>query len=233
MKIAVCYSGSIRIFTDVIDTHVEYLLSKFDCDVFLETWDIYGYGGHKLKYETTQDDIISEGDKEKILTKIKPLDYNFEDYYLMEKFFKEKEKEYYEGYPYVRNILSMFYKIKKCNDMVLKQNKVYDLVLRLRCDHQFIDDVQFETISENTLYTNELGSWGQQTVVDQFFYGNQDVMNKVTKTYDKLDCFFKNGLIGNAPEYLFYHSLIEDNIFINKKPINYYKLKRAKGQEYH
>jgi len=233
MKIAICYSGSIRVFLDLIDTHIEHLLSKFDCDVFLETWNVYGNGGHKLKYEALENDIISEEDKNIILDKLKPIDYNFEDYYIMESFFKEEEKKYYEGHPYARNILSMFYKIKKCNEMVLKQDKKYDLVLRLRFDHQFLSDVKFELVTENTLYVNQIGSWNDNIVVDQFFYGCQDVMNKSTKTYDKLDTFFKNGICRTAPEYLFYLSLKEEEIFINKTPINYYILKRAKGEEYH
>ena len=69
MKIAVCYSGSIRVFLDLIDTHIEHLLSKFDCDVFLETWNVYGNGGHKLKYEALENDIISEEDKNIIFDK--------------------------------------------------------------------------------------------------------------------------------------------------------------------
>ena len=117
--------------------------------------------------------------------------------------------------------------------MVLKQNRKYDLVLRLRFDHQFLSDANFDLPLENTLYTNEIGAWSNDIVVDQFFYGDQNVMNIVTKTYDKLDYFFKNGLVRTAPEHIFYHSLNSDKIIINKTPISYYILTRAKGEEYH
>jgi hypothetical protein len=96
-----------------------------------------------------------------------------------------------------------------------------------------VSDAEFNLPLENVLYTNEMGTWNETIVNDQFFYGNQDVMNVVTKTYDELDYFFKNGFARNAPEYIFYHSLKKNNILISKKPINYYLLKRAKGEEYH
>lgn len=233
MKIAVCYSGFIRIFKDLIDNHIEYLLSNFDCDVFLDTWNVYGNGGHTLKYESSENDTITNFDIENIVSKINPINYNFEDYFNMEKFFIENEKKYYEGYPYVRNILSMFYKIKSCNDMMLKQNKKYDLVLRLRCDHKFISNVEFDILSENTLYTNGLNMWSDNVVNDQFFYGKQDVMNKATNVYSRLDSLFKDGYIKQSPEYLFFLSLKQENILINKKQINYYQLIRSKEQQYH
>lgn len=233
MKIAVCYSGFIRIFKELVDSHVEHLLSKFDCDVFLDSWNTYGNGGHKLKYEADENDLISEGDIQEIINKINPVEYNFEDYSVMEAYFKDMEKDYYEGHPYARNILSMFYKIKTCNQMVLNQNKVYDAVLRLRCDHQFTDNFNLTELNENTIYTNGVGAWSDQIVNDQFFYGKQEVMTKATSTYDKLDGLYKRGHLRAAPEYLFYLSLIENGLIIDKKPINYYKLIRAKGQEYH
>jgi hypothetical protein len=43
----------------------------------------------------------------------------------------------------------------------------------------------------------------------------------------------RNFLAKTAPEHIFYHSLNEDMIIINKTPISYYMLKRAKGEEYH
>jgi hypothetical protein len=50
MKIAVCYSGMFRNFTETVENHIKHLYSKYDCDVYFSFWDVYGDGGFNSHY---------------------------------------------------------------------------------------------------------------------------------------------------------------------------------------
>lgn len=233
MKVALCYSGAIRTLPDLLDNHIDFLIKKYDCDVFLETWDVYGYGGHKLKYEWDEIDIIPQNIVDLILDKLNPVYYNFENYRKKETEFSEFENSYYYGHPYCTNILSMFYKIKQCHLALDNHNKEYDIVLRLRPDLEFNKSVEFQFPQKNTLYVNKNGAWNSQIIVDQFFYGSKEVMDLVCNTYDKLHDMFSKGLALKAAEYLLYLSVMEENINLESQDMTFYKIKRSIGQEYH
>jgi hypothetical protein len=118
MKIAICYSGMLRGFEGFIQNHNDFLLSKYDCDIYLNFWDVFGYGvqpyskytsknhyrftgfhgENKNKIEIvpiTESDLIDDETKNRIIEKIKPKDYVFDSFSSMEPFFEENEKILY------------------------------------------------------------------------------------------------------------------------------------------
>jgi hypothetical protein len=115
MKVAICYSGMLRGFEDFIQNHIDYLISKHDCDIYLNFWDVFGYGLQPYSKYTTKNhyrftgfhgenkskieivpiiesDLIDDGTKNRIIEKLKPKDYIFDSFSTMEPFFQEKEK---------------------------------------------------------------------------------------------------------------------------------------------
>ena len=119
MKVAVCYSGMLRGFEDFIKNHHDFLLSKYDCDIYLNFWDVYGYGvqpyskytsknhyrftgfhgENKNKIEVipiTESELIDDETKDRIISKLKPKDFVFDSFVSMEPFFEEKEKYFYK-----------------------------------------------------------------------------------------------------------------------------------------
>lgn len=119
MKVAVCYSGMLRGFEDYIQNHMDFLLSNYDCDIYLNFWDVFGYGVQPYsKYTTknhyrftgfhgenknkveiipiTESEFIDNETKNRIINKLNPKDYVFESFITLEPFFEEKEKYFYD-----------------------------------------------------------------------------------------------------------------------------------------
>jgi len=115
MKVAICYSGMLRGFEDFIQNHIDYLISKHDCDIYLNFWDVFGYGLQPYSKYTTKNhyrftgfhgenknkieivpiiesDLIDDETKNRIIEKLKPKDHIFDSFSTMEPFFQEKEK---------------------------------------------------------------------------------------------------------------------------------------------
>ena len=224
MKVAVCYSGMLRNLMVNFDNHNEYFLSKYDCDIFLDLWDVYGYGTYEKRYDSFSEDKITEEDKKNIIEKIKPKDYRFEEFKTMESFFDYKEKtidpKRSNVPPYPKNILSMFYKIKKCGELVKRNHVEYDVIVKTRCDLFHKEEINLEQPKDNTIYVNEIDGWGVSAVGDRFLYGNPKTMEILHSTYDNVENLWLNRIsILSAPEHVLYTHLNENNLIIDKKPI--------------
>jgi hypothetical protein len=228
MKIAIFYTGMFRNFLDCVSNHKEMLLDFYDCDVYLNLWDTYGYGHVAKKYSTIENDIIKSEDIEKILDILKPKDYLFESFKSVEddlinlsNLFSEQDFP-----PHPKNVLSMFYKIKKGGEMIEDSGVKYDVVIRLRTDVFFFHKIEInEDIKENTFYVNHNGGWDDSTLGDWFGYGDQNTMFKFCKMYNTLLKNWCGVSTINSPEFLLYVYLTNNKINIEKKEI-YLNLKR-------
>ena len=222
MKIAICYSGMFRNFQKNVDNHIEHLISKYDCDVYLSFWDVYGFGAVNIKSSIEDNDYITEQDKEEILSKLKPKNFEFESYNELENFFDLEGKKYDEsGFaPFCKNVLSMYYKIQKCGEMVKNSGIDYDLILRLRGDVFFNEDLILQLPKENTVYHPERASW-TKAMNDQLGYGNKEVMYIYYDLYNKLPEIWTKGTSRGAPEHYLYHHMVNNNISMELQDINY------------
>lgn len=224
MKVAVCYSGMLRNLLNNFDSHEKHLLSKYDCDIFLDLWDVHGFGTYEKKYDSFDSDRITEDQKIKIIETIKPKFYNFEEFDSMGVIFESKEKMIAPNKgdipPYLKNVYSMFYKMKKCGESVAKTNINYDVIIKTRCDLVYKEDIELQKPKENTIYVNERDGWGLDAIGDRFLYGNSDTMKILYSVYDNAENLWLNKIsILSAPEHVLYTHLKENNLYIEKKPI--------------
>ena len=77
MKIAVCYSGMFRNFQNSVDNHIEHLISKYDCDIYLSFWDTHGFNVVTTKFDSIPNDNIDIESKNEILKKLNPENFEF------------------------------------------------------------------------------------------------------------------------------------------------------------
>jgi hypothetical protein len=222
MKISVCYSGMFRNFQNNVDNHIEHLISKYDCDVYLSFWDTHGFGSFRDKHNIKHDDIIPEHVKVEILNKLHPKNFEFEPFSQLEHFFEFEGKKYRDSEhpPFCKNILSMYYKINRCGEMVKDSNVDYDLILRLRSDILFSEDLILQLPKENTIYSPIKSSWNQ-SMNDQIIYGNKEVMGIYYNLYNKLPEIWMGWVSHATPEALLYRHMENNNISMESQDINY------------
>lgn len=227
MKVAFCYSGMFRDFVDNIDNHIENLISGYDSDVYLSFWDIKGNGNFRNPVNVNDSKTIYEEEQKQVLEKLNPKFVEYEHFLPMERLFKNIELErdnVRDAPPFMRNILSMYYKIKRCGDVVESSGIDYDLVVRLRSDLHFNEKIQLEPMKPNTVAYNNFGEWNwSNSFDDKFFYGDLQTMNEVKNLYENLDNVWDlAGLhYGVAPETLFYKFLEMRNFITYPVKINY------------
>lgn len=226
MKIAFCYSGMFRDFTKNIDNHIENLFSGHDVDIYMSFWDIQGLGNFRNPVEGVDSETITDEEKDTVIQKLNPKFVDYEHFLPMEKYFKKVEiqKEQVRDFPpYIRNIMSMYYKIQKCGVEVEKSGIEYDLVVRLRTDLWFNQKVDFTNIKKGVFYYNVFKdmSWGGDCYDDKFFYGDLQVMNRVKNIYSDLDNLWSKTNYFAAPEHLLYLGIKMNEIESKDIIINY------------
>lgn len=119
MKTAVLYSGQLRGFNLIRDDINKNLLNFFgDCDNYFYVSDLNSESN--LLNFTTSDKILIEKDDLNSLP----------DW---------KVNSTLDGAPFI-NFLYQWRGVMKCKDLMLKQNKRYDYVIRIRPDVFFVDD---------------------------------------------------------------------------------------------
>lgn len=230
MKMAICYSGMFRNFQNNIDNHIEHLISKYDCDVYLSFWDTHGFNTVSTKFDSIPNDNIDIESKNKILKKLNPKNFEFESYSQLENFFELESKKYSDSEypPFCKNILSMYYKINRCGKMVKYSNVDYDLILKLRSDILFAEDLILQSPKENTVYHPAIYSW-ESAMNDQLVYGNKEVMYVYHDLYNKLHEIWEQGTSRGAPEHFLTNYIIRNNISMVSYDLNY-RLKNINGE---
>lgn len=258
MKVALLYSGMFRGFNHNIENHIKHLISKYDCDIYLNFWDIQGWGGVAFKFETNPDiektyqekitignappkdsfyemmskgsDYITEEDINLVKDQITVKNFKINDFKIYEQSIKEISDKIQAGrlhQPYVKNIMSMYESIKGCYQLVDK-NINYDVVVKLRSDIIFLEDLVLKKPEPNTIYHNLLGSW-QNAPNDGLIYGDKEIMLFYHKLPDELlDIWEKYG------GHMAYETILQIfcdkyNIILSPEIIQY-KFKRLDGQ---
>lgn len=206
MKVAVCYSGMIRGFLGNIENHKEFLLSKYDCDVYLSFWDVYGFGylpfsryksDKHIRFNLNENrcevipiiksDLIEDSTKKQIIDRLNPKNYIFESFKSYEPILEERERPLIEKYGYNEtncnigqlltwNTLGGYYRIYKCGEMVKNSEINYDVVVRMRPDSILENTVILQKPENGIIYGNQHASWGNDTINDSLLYGNMESM---------------------------------------------------------
>jgi hypothetical protein len=235
MRVAFCYSGMFRDFIDNVDNHKQHLLSHYNSDVYLHLWDVYGsyVGFNKLSdgnYAPNNtpldysENYISERHKNTIINKLKPIKYQFESYSSMAPIFKKRALAVDRDHsipPSLNNMISMAYKIKQCGEMIDDLSQ-YDLVVKLRPDISFNDNISLNNSVPNTIFGNEYHSWQPDNVSDIFLYGDPYSMKCLNTLYYEIENIMESvNTWYYAPESLMYKHITNSGVNVVKHPINF------------
>ncbi len=177
MNVALCVSGHLRTVKKCYASQYKNLLSKFNPDVFIHTWDYSEANTNSWHDEHGQRKKIDES-----------LLYFVEQRYKPKVFEIEKEKKFsIEGDQVgttisLKGLKSMTYGMKKSyqlmKDHSKKNNKSYDHVIRLRPDLLLKQD--FISLNQSV----QLSMYGRKGQAEKIIYQNVDV------NYSALDCLF-------------------------------------------
>ena len=216
-KVALCISGNLRTFNQTFPNINKNILSQYNCDVFIHTWENCHSNNliDKIDHSAIVNlfgpkNIVIEKNKQFIITPI-----------------MEKQKEHGRN---IQNMLSMFYKIKKCNDLKNEYEKQYnikyDAVIRFRSDILLLDKLPINGIEKDYLYSPVYGNFGG--LCDQIAFGSSDIMNKYCSLFDFIEQYLTEGQIFNPEKILLYH-IQKQNIKINRFSSKFF-LQRKNGE---
>jgi hypothetical protein len=143
MKLAICLSGLPRSFKRTYDSLNKYILSNYECDIFISTWDL-------ITPDDKKDQYSQDGKIEEYIDLYKPKDYEIEKFTneTFQKFFNYKNLKH--TYNISPSLIPMVYKIYKANKLRLdfenRNNIKYDAIIRTRSDLSY----------QNVLPVNEI-----------------------------------------------------------------------------
>jgi SAM-dependent methyltransferase len=226
LRVALCISGHLRTFDRNFASLKDSILTRYNCDVFIHTWDqlgmSYRFGDaklHMLNPNNMMDRINYFYNPKQIVIESQS---NFKASPLMIK----------KGEPGRDTVgtASMYYKIEACNklkqDYEKQNNFKYDFVIRFRSDlfvEQPLPLDQFT--SKDYLYVPIFGNFGG--INDQIAFGGSEVMDLYSSCYSNIENLLKNGAWMNPEKLLQFH--VEDKkIPLLKVPMRY-NIRRANG----
>lgn len=198
MRVAVCLSGHLRTFQDMKHSVVHNLLAPTNADVFIHTWDTLGFD-------------VGRGDGSSIHLKTSDYMQQIREIYnpkeiVIEDFFQQNKNKYTERIIDTRdpaNVLGMFYKIKKCNDLKseyeAQHNFKYDVVIRVRPDMRFdtrLYTLDFLNLKGNNIYLPKFDY--HLGLNDKFAFGSSSTMDMYSECIDNIPMYYDNGCIFNA-----------------------------------
>lgn len=224
MKVAVCLSGHLRSFHQTYKSLQQNILSQFDCDVFIHTWDVLGVtphlDGRLVLINTSQisDQIISAYNPKNIRVE-KPHRGSGERY-----------RKYLVDNRDPNGVVMMFYKIEACHNMARTFNRRnnYDVFIRCRPDLEFTNKLNHQDLIEaansDTLFLPEYGHYAGLN--DQFAFGNLNVMSTYSAVFSNLDSLISRTEF--KPEFLLKEQVLSNNILVKFSDVKYV-IRRSNG----
>ena len=195
MKLAVCLSGHLRKFEETFATLHNHLLSHFDCDIFIHTWDRMGYTS-RYKGDSRSDDTSKYITAATNLYKPKKIVVESSS------FVDELIRQGNDYAPHLRNepkhvghMASMFYKIYAANELrklyERETNTNYDWVIRCRPDLIFHGNMQMpgEKVPSRVYIPKHLSGAGWYS--DQFAVALPNDMDLYCSFFFNLDEYFR------------------------------------------
>lgn len=201
MKIALCFSGQARSFKQGYEYYKKNLLSFYDVDVFIHTWEF--------------------PESEELIKLYKPISY------VIEPALKDNFDQIYTNTPNphkwpARFTVAALYSMEKScwlkKEHEQENNFVYDWVIKSRTDYALNLRIPFEKIDPSKMYmphcrmvpTRDFGN-------DQFAFSSSINMDKRMTVYRNRDLFYNQGvqMIGEdmTSAQLKLHGLVGENLF--------------------
>lgn len=194
MKVAILLSGQLRQVELGYSYIFKNLMDGYDCDVFIHSW--YDEKDQNKKFSSWWEAKFDSNSKNTAVELYNPKSYLFE----VPKFFDRKDYDasQYEGTYRVDATLSMFYSIKKCNELKniysTENNIKYDVVVRVRFDFGIFNKILYENFDFiNHIYfkddcSHEVGV----CMNDHFAFGSEKNMDVYCNTFDVIYDLYKN-----------------------------------------
>jgi hypothetical protein len=193
MKVALVLTGHIRTFEQNFNLFRDNILEQYDTDVFINTWDTYGYWDDQSSFKET-DKIDTRKIENLFFNKIfKNIcnnlnSFQLENYDDKKDLFLEEAKKYEKTkiwYGRPENVISMWYKRYESLDLVNFYNKcenTYDKVILTRPDIKLNSIPYFsDKMQICNSYTTTEG------YADIFFSGSLEQINKMCDIYNHLE----------------------------------------------
>lgn len=218
MKIALLMSGHARTYDRTFHGWNDYLLSKYDVDVFLDLWDTLGHRDNVQDGRDNLSGVIDTKavDVNNICDIWNPVSIHIEKYdNILHEYFRERAKEWYRLRDEfnLRKIdrplanFSMWYKWKSAFRLLRDD---YDLVIRTRPDVILRNTLPPEVfLDPSYVYIPIAGSWGGDEISDYMTIGTQEQIQKICNLYDDLDKMKKWAVkIGDFTKVLYPHKML-------------------------
>ncbi len=222
LKIAICASGQLRGYESAYPTWKYLGFEGHDVDLFIHTWRDVGrrqpeniahfqrcFQGRVLAdmvmlggtygYDTLRarlPNLFRVFESVRCVT-----DQEVSEFYQTEHIGIDDEAS--DQFRIFTNCMKMHYKIKMCHQIMLKTNKNYDLVLRMRPDKEVVqspqidwEELHFRSITERRLFNDwamNINDGGGLFMGDQIAVGSMDPMSVYADTFDFVQRCIQNG----------------------------------------
>jgi len=225
MKVALILSGLTRSASLCYDSIDKFILSKYDVDIYIHTWDV----SNVSLDEKTTDSELSMDEIHKLFN---PKKMVVDNYFEKRDMLVEKYSKYpkIEGTP--ERSMSMFYKLEQCFNLV--EDK-YDFLIRSRMDLMINSDIDIEKINESSI--NIPSNQSKQTqivdgyaysiphdshgIIDCFSIGKYDQMRKYCNVYSNLDNMCSSMGLMYHPEFILKKNLELQSVNINRFDLDF------------
>lgn len=207
MKLAVCLSGQPRMFKSSHPSFKQHILDKYDCDIFIFTWEnkigqIERNASFRYKDEGTIGEYISLYRPKS--SEVKNYTKEIEEYLVG----KEKEYGVIREDNYVRRYLAMLYGIFKANELARQYSESfkikYDYMLRCRPDAEYSS---FELLEKNLVIDHYGNGRYEDAPGDVFAYGKPEAMDEYADLHNCINKYVKEEKILLNTEILLEHHL--------------------------
>lgn len=219
MNVAVCYRGYLRTISQTFDNHKKFLFKNNNIDCFVHTWAEYHDEINYVKSIIKPKNILIEEPKE---LEIHPYDSLFFEQVKPKNNFNKEIKlscNRLHSRPY--NTLSMLYSLMMSNNISKISDKKYDLVISLRPDIIFYDEINLESLDKNNLNISWFENIGDHlkdsnAMIDHMAIGSPEIMNRYSDCFLYVPSYYFNLGVPIVPEIMLgFHSKTVNKISVN------------------
>lgn len=198
MNVAICLSGAIKFIDNGLIT-INKICNLYNTKLFIHSWEIENFAQfNSTSWISIQNNFdYSIYHQNNIFNKYNYTDIEIENYdnkkIYLEEIFNNFKFEHYSQRSDI-GIISMFYSIYKSNKLKIKyekdNNMEFDCVIRMRSDSLYANDLKLEEYNMNHLNIPNGRDWGGLN--DQFAFGNSNVMNLYSETFNNIKKIHRN-----------------------------------------
>lgn len=194
MKVAILLSGQLRNIERGFQFIRKNLMEGYDCDVFIHAW--YNEENTDKKFSPWWNSKLIKDDNLKVLDLYNPVSHLIEPQIKFDK--KNYDASQFEGDYRVDATLSMFYSIKKCNELKTdyekENNMKYDVVVRSRFDLAILTKIKYEEhdFINNIFFKDDCSHEKNICMNDHFAFGSSENMDHYCSTFDSIEDLYVN-----------------------------------------